>query len=186
MPMYQNSSAASDKLVLGNCKMETSASVAGTYVNVGAGRVSAWNHNVTRYDVQAGNAPTPIEGVADEDITVDFELIEWDSSTYSSLYNGLYSASTSSSVQTIHAGGNTELTARAYKFTNSRLDSSSNTVETILYVYNATIENGIQAAFQDDNASDPIGVMSGTVIGKLDASRTTGQQLFYITRSQNE
>ena len=182
MPIFQNSTVSSDKLVLGNCKMEYAVTtVGGSYINVGAGRVTAWNHAITKYDTQAGNAPEPIEGIADETMTVDYELIEFDTSVISAILCGATASSTSSSVQTIHAGGNQVLTTKPFRWTNTRYNAAGVTVQTILVVYKGLPTDGPQISFKDDNDTDPIAVVSGSIVAKLDASRTKGQQLYYMT-----
>ena len=75
MGTYQNTSVTSSKLILGNAKIETAASVADTYVNLGAGTITNFVYTPTMYDTQAGNAPDPVEGIADEECTIDGELI---------------------------------------------------------------------------------------------------------------
>lgn len=182
MPIYQNSSVTSSKLILGNCKIETSASAGGTYVNLGAGIVNSFTHSPEFYDVQAGNAPDPIEGVATETATIEFELIEYDGSVLSAIQCGITEYSATSVLSTLSAGGNQEITPRAFKITNTRTVSST-TVETILTVYNATMKTGISFTFKSDNDADPIAVMPGTIEAKLDGTRTEGDQLFSITRT---
>ena len=182
MPVFQNSTVASDKLILGNCKMEYAATTVGSsYINVGAGRVTAWNHALVKYDTQAGNAPEPIEGIADETMTIDYELIEFDTSVISAIMSGATASSVATSVQTIHAGGNQVLTPRAFRFTNTRFNAAGVTVQTILAVYKGLPTDGPQISFKDDNDTDPIAVLSGSIIAKLDASRAKGKQLYYIT-----
>jgi len=180
MPVHQNSTVATNKLLIGNCKIETSASAAGTYVNLGAGIVSTSAHEVERYAVQAGNAPDPLEGVSDETIKVDFEMIEYDSSVLAAIHGGLITSTTTSSVQTIHAGGNSTITPRAFKLTNTRYISGT-TVQTILTVYNATMDTGPSITWKSDNDTDPIAVLPGSFTGKLDDSRTVGYQLYMLT-----
>ena len=180
MPVYQNSSVTSNDLVIGNYKIETAPSVAGTYVNLGAGIVTSFGHNITKYDVQAGNAPDPIEGVADEEFRIEFELIEYEGSVLSVIQGGAISDSTSTNLSTIDGGGNTTITERAFRLTNTRTISST-TVETIIKVYKATMENGLQFTPKSDNDADPIMVMPGVIIAKNDTTLTAGSQLFQIT-----
>lgn len=185
MPLYQNSSVDTAELLIGNYKIETAAygtSAGGTWVNLGAGMVNSFNHGITKYDVQAGNAPDPIEGVAEETFTVDMELIEYDASALAAISCGLLTADTSSSTQTVmKAGGNTILTSRAFKFTNRRMISGT-TKETVIMVFKATIDAGLQITAKSDNDADPINVMPVTVVGKLDASLSAGTQLYTITK----
>lgn len=182
MPVYQNSSVTSSKLILGNYKIETAASSGGTYVNLGAGMVNSFGHNITKYDVQAGNAPDPVEGIADEDFRIEFEMIEYDGSVLSAIQCGAISETNTSVLSTIKGGGNTTLTERAFRLTNSRTVSGS-TVETILTVYKATMETGLQFTAKSDNDADPINVLPGVIIAKNDTSLADGENLFQITRT---
>tara|TARA_Y100000310_G_scaffold283978_1_gene306341 strand:+ start:952 stop:1518 length:567 start_codon:yes stop_codon:yes gene_type:complete len=183
MPLYQNSSVNSEKLILGNCKVEVAASDGATYVNLGAGMVNSFTHEPTMYDSQAGNAPAPIKGVADEVIRLDVEMIEYDASVMNTIWGGLFTMSVSSSVQTIHAGGEADSTVseRAFRCTNTRYDSNSSTVETILIVYFGTPDQGPSFTFKSDNDTDPIAVMPLAVTGTPDTTRAAGQQLYKIT-----
>ena len=120
MALHQNTSVDSDILLVGNWKIETAASVAGTYQNVGLGGLTAWNHEVEMYDTQAANGPDPIEGIASEKLSFSFDAIEFDPSVFSALSGGLLTHTTST-VSTLYAGGNTVLTSRAIKLTQRRL-----------------------------------------------------------------
>lgn len=182
MATYQNTSVDSDNLVLGNYKIETAATAGGTYVNLGAGILNSFGHNVEMYDVQAGNAPDPIEGVADETATFGFSLIEWDQSVLSVISGGLMSASTVSSVSTMVAGGATVLTPRAYRLTNRRMIGTA-TVETVITIFKALSDQGLQVTAKSDNDTDPINTLDYTVTGKIDATRTVAAgQLFSIRK----
>lgn len=186
MPIYQNQSVDTAELLIGNYKIETAAygtSAGGTWVNLGAGMVNSFNHAITKYDVQAGNAPDPIEGVAEETFTIDMELIEYDASALAAISCGLATAdTTTSSTQTVYkAGGNTILTPRAFKFTNRRFISGA-TKETVIFVFKATLDNGLQITAKSDNDTDPINVMPVTITAKLDATLSAGTQLYTITK----
>ena len=181
MPLYQNSSVTTNKLIIGNVKMEVAASAAATFTNVGAGIVNDFVHETEMYEVQAGNAPDPLEGVAEETIKITGEMIEYDSSVLNIMHGGLIASSTSSSVETIHAGGNATISERAYKFTNTRYISSV-TIQTILTVYKATLDAGPSFQLKSDNDADPIMVMPFAITGKIDATLTVGQQLYKLTR----
>jgi hypothetical protein len=182
MPTYQNSTVSANKLILGNYKIETSASALGTYVNLGAGMVSGWGHKYDKYDVQAGNAPDPIEGIAKETFTVDFELIEYDASAISSMLGGAVTQTSTAVLSTMVGGGNQVLTPRAFKLTNTRLIGGT-TCQTILTLFSATVDTGIQMTAKGDNDTDPINVMPFTLTAEVDATRTAGSQLFQLTRT---
>jgi len=187
MPIYQNSTVASDKLVLGNCTVEVAASVAATFINVGAGILNSFNHVPEMYDTQAGNAPDPITGLASETVTVDFEMIEYDSSVLAVMHGGLFTSTTTSSVSTIHAGGlaSTLILSRAWRFTNTRRNAAGSTVQTILTVYKATLDAGPGFAFKSDNDTDPIMVMAATLTAEIDGTLTAGQQLYNIKHDES-
>jgi len=102
MPLYQNTSVTTDALILGNWKIQvatvatylTVASVASAVTNLGAGMVNSFGHNVTKYDVQAGNAPDPIEGIADETFVVSGDLMEFTVANVTTAWGGIVTTST--------------------------------------------------------------------------------------------
>jgi hypothetical protein len=188
MPLYQNTTVTSAYLTVGNYKIESAAygtSAGGTWVNLGAGIVNKFGYNVTKYDVQAGNAVDPIEGVADETFTIDAELIEYEASRLAAISGGLLTKSAGTTGVTIlKGGGKTDITSRAFKLTNRRLIGSV-TSSTVILVYKATLDTGLQFTAKSDNDTDPVNVMPLTITGKLDTSKTAGTQLFSITRTYN-
>lgn len=185
MALYQNTSVDSTKLILGNYKIETSASALGTFVNLGAGMISKFGHNIVMYNTQAGNAPDPVEGISDETFTIDGELIEFDASSMAAISGGSTAKATGASgVTIINGGGNTTITDRAFKLTNTRLISGV-THQTVIIVYKAHLTGGIQFTAKSDNDADPINVMPIAIEAKLDSTRTAGSQLFSITRTYN-
>lgn len=181
MPRYQNTSVDSDRLIVGNWKIETAASAGATYVNLGAGQLTAFSHEFEKFDVQAGNAPDPIEGIAQETVTFGFDLIEYDASAMSAMQCGLVTATLTTGQSVLDAGGNTVLTPRAFRLTNTRMISTT-TVETIIVVFKGTIDNGATWVTKSDNDTDPVNALQFTVTGEIDAARTAGSQLYSITR----
>ena len=185
MPLYHNSSVTTANLLIGNYKIETAAygtSAGGTWVNLGAGIVNSFNHNLTKYDVQAGNAPDPLEGIAGETFTIEGELIEYDASVLAAISCGAETATVTSVQSVMNAGGNSTLTQRAFKLTNRRLISGA-TKETVILVYKATIDNGLQVTAKSDNDTDPINTMAFAITGKLDTTLSVGSQLFSVTKT---
>jgi hypothetical protein len=188
MPLYQNSSVDSTKLIIGNVKIETAAygtSAGGTWVNLGAGIINSFAHNITKYDVQAGNAPDPLEGIAEETVVFAGELIEYDASSLAAISCGAMAKTTGASGVTIlNAGGNSTLTPRAFKLTNTRLISAV-TATTVMLVYKATLDNGLSFTLKSDNDTDPINIMPIAITGKIDGTLSAGSQLYSITRTYN-
>lgn len=185
MPLYQNTTVDTAKLIIGNYKIETAAygtSAGGTWVNLGAGMVNSFNHEITKYEVQAGNAPDPLEGISGETFTIEMELIEYDASVLAAISCGAMTATVSTTQSVLNAGGNTTLTSRAFKLTNRRLISGA-TKETVIMVYKATLASGIQITAKSDNDTDPINILPVSVIGKLDSTLTSGSQLFSVTKT---
>jgi len=186
MPLYQNTGLNDSKnLVIGNYKIETSvyASAGGshTWVNVGAGMVNSFNHQIEKYDVQAGNAPDPIKGISRETFKISLELIELDLSVMAAISCGGLSYTSGASVLTASGGGAAELTPIAFRLTNRRLISSV-TKETIIIVPYATIDNGLAVTAKSDNDANPINVYPVEITGDIDGTRTVGSQLYTITR----
>jgi hypothetical protein len=182
MAYYQNSTTDSTKLILGNYKIEYAASAAASYINLGAGQVNSFAHDISMYDIQAGNAPDPIEGISDETFTVVFDLIEYDASSLAAISGGAMTASSSTVLSTLTVGGQTTITPKAFKFTNTRVVSGA-TKETVITVYKATMNAGMQITAKSDNDTDPINIIPITILGKVDSTRTVGNQLFSITKS---
>jgi hypothetical protein len=189
MPLYQNSTVDKNKLVLGNYTLQVAtytSSIGATFTNLGAGIVNSFSHNLTKYDVQAGNAPDPVEGVSEETFTIEGELIEYDASKLGFLYSGLSTTSGSGLDSLLTFGGKTELTDLAFKFTNTRRFTGTTgtalTATTTIFVPKATAETGLAFTAKSDNDSDPINVMAFSVTGKIDATLTVGSQLVTIKR----
>lgn len=183
MALHQNTSVDSDRLIIGNWKIETAPSSGATFVNLGAGGLTSWDHQFEKYDVQAANAPDPIEGVATETLTFGFDLIEYDASAFSALQCGLVTSTVTASVSSMYAGGNTTLTPRAFRLTNRRIISST-TVETVITVFKGTIDNGPTMVVKSDNDSDPITTWQFNVTAEVDTALTAGSQLYQIVKDE--
>lgn len=178
MAFHQNTTVDADRIKLGNWKIETAASAAATYVNLGAGMVTSWVHNIEKFTIQSGNAPDPIEGIGVESVTFGFDLQEWDASAVSVLQNGLVSTNTITSVLSIiYAGGNTQLTTRAYRLTNTT-QAPTGSAETVITMFKGTIDNGMTIVTKSDNDASPDNAYQFTVTCENDASLTVGSQLY--------
>ena len=184
MPIYQNSSVDTTKLILGNCKIEVApygtTAASSAWTNLGAGIVNSFKHVPTKYSVQAGNAPDPIEGVSTEVAQITGELIEYDATVLPTINGGLISATATSSVSTVVAGGNNIITPMAFRITN-KIIVSGTTKYTTLTVFKATLDGGPEITFKSDNDADPIAVMPFAITAKLDTSLSAGTQLYTIT-----
>jgi hypothetical protein len=185
MATHQNTTIDTTKLILGNYKVESASSSGATFTNLGAGIITKFGHNIVKYDTQAGNAPDPVEGISDETFTVDGELIEFDASVMAAISGGaITKAAGATGVTIINGGGNTTITERAFRLTNSRLIGGV-THETVVVVYKATLDNGPQFTAKSDNDADPVNVMAFTITGKNDSTLSAGSQLYSITRTYN-
>jgi hypothetical protein len=93
-------------------------------------------------------------------------------------------AAGASGVTIINGGGNTTITERAFRLTNTRLISGV-THATVIVVYKAVVDNGPQFTAKSDNDADPVNVMAFTITGKNDSTKSAGSQLYSITRTYN-
>lgn len=189
MATYQNSAVDSDLLTLGNWKIQvatyatyyTVASVASACDNLGAGILNSFTHNTTSYDVQAGNAPDPIEGIAEESCEATGELIELGVAKFASAWGGILTTATAitTTLAILSAGGKSTQTPKTFLFTNRRIVNSAS-VETNIILYKGYMQTGFAANFKSDNDADPITVYPFTVEGVIDGTRTAGDQLYSV------
>jgi len=143
MAFNQNSLATAAELILGNCKIESALTVGATFVNLGNGAVTAAGHNIIPYDAQSQNGPRPLTGIADETFTVVGEMMEYEGSTLAAIHGGSVTETNTTTLSTIIGGGNTVITRRAFKITNTSMYGGS-TVETIMIIPNAKMDNVFQ------------------------------------------
>jgi len=190
MALYQNTVVDSDLLTLGNWKIQVAtydsaytsySSVASACDNLGAGILNSFTHTPTFYDVQAGNAPDPIEGIADEVCEATGELIELGVAKFASAWGGILTTATAitTTLAVLSAGGKTAQTPKTYLFTNRRVVNSAS-VETNIVIWKGYMKVGFAANFKSDNDADPITVYPFTIEGVIDGTRTAGNQLFAV------
>jgi hypothetical protein len=194
MAVIQNGTVTSDLLVIGNYKIQTTSVfsaltsvntiILSTLTNLGAGMLSNFQHDISMIDVQAGNAPDPITGVALETVTVSGELIELKSDNFVAAWNGLVTAQSAytSNLSFINAGGAGTLTPRCYVFTNRHYNTSGTSCLTHIVIYRGYMTKGIGITMKADQDSDPINVFPFEIKGEIDAARTKGDQLYAIYR----
>ena len=184
MAYHQNNTVDADRIKLGNWKIETAASAAATFVNLGAGGVTSWQHNIEKFTIQSPNAPDPVEGIGVESVTFGFDLQEWDASALSVLQNGLTSTSLLTSVlSAIYAGGNTTLTPRAYRLTNNTRTATGTSI-TVITMFKGVVDNGMTLVTKSDNDASPDNAYQFTVTCENDASLTVGSQLYQIVTTE--
>ena len=184
MPNYQNTSVNSNQLILGNYKIETATTAAGSYVNLGSGELTSWVHNYTDSDIQAANSVDPIEYIADEDVMFDFQLYEYKASAMSAMMGGLTGTGTISTTSTtINGGGNVSMTRRAFKLTNTRYIDGT-TVQTIITHYKGKITNGMTIVPKSDNDGNPLNAFQFSVKCDIDASLSVGSQIYSIVKDE--
>jgi hypothetical protein len=82
--------------------------------------------------------------------------------------------------RTYTTGGKTSKTARIIRLTNYDVDDK----EWVMTIYKAYIADGLNLAFPADDDQNPMPCPI-RFIGKLDATRTAGDQLFGIVDSQD-
>lgn len=173
MPTYQNTSVTDSKIEIGNYAIyvgEVNTTVAGTWVNLGAGMVKSINYAPEMFTSQAGNAVDPIEGVSRETATVDIDLIEYDPSSFSTMSSGMLDYTGSSLI----VGGNvTSITGQGWKLVNIRKLSSGSTQTTTYIILKAVMSNGYTFTPKSDNDSDPVGVHSFQLLCKQYATAGT-------------
>jgi len=193
MPHYQNTGLTQGNTLLqGGWAMyvaATAGTLAGTGgTNMGLGNFTGMTENIGAYTVQAGNGPDPLEGVADQTVTVTFETLEFYLPTYNVIRGDELDTSgtasvgtyvTGGSVLTLSTGGFTQIGQCALKFTNSKLVSGA-TVETAIVFYKCFLNQGLSFTPKGDNDEDPVTVIPWTLTAKVDTARTAGDQLYKI------
>jgi len=174
MPIYQNSTVTDAKIEVGNyaiyVAVTAGTTVGGVWIPLGAGMVTGFSYNPESYTTQAGNAIDPIEGIARETAAVDFELIEYDGSSFSILSGG---AMTGSSGSLVVGGQTSAVTRRGMKLINSRKLTSGSTQTTTFVLNSCTLDGGWSMAPKSDNDADPVNVYTFSVIAKQYATAQT-------------
>jgi len=155
---------------------------------LGIGNLVSIQENIELSTTQAGNSNMPVERVASQTLTVNFELLEFWAPTFdlirgSGLDTTGYTASTyitgTPTARSISTGGLDTLGTMAYVFENVTMVSGA-TAKTVLIVYKARIAQGLAFTSKTDHDTDPVMVYPFTLTAELDTSRTKGDQLFII------
>lgn len=77
------------------------------------------------------------------------------------------------------SGGLSSISSRWFRLTNKQIVSGTSKYR-YLVVYSGSLNAGLNMAFKSANETDPILETPFSIIAKLDATRTEGDQLFYI------
>jgi len=180
---HQITSVDTDRLILGNYAVSTSATSGGTFVQLGPGMLTAFAHSFTNSNIQAGNSIDPLEYIADESATFSVDMLEYDASVLSAIQGGLVSTTgITTTGSTLNAGGNTNLTKRAFKLTNLNTKGSAS-ITTVITIYKASVEGGMTLGVKSDNDADPINVYQFTFKAENDSSLSVGSQLYSIIKT---
>jgi hypothetical protein len=83
----------------------------------------------------------------------------------------------------LSSGGLAAPAARWYRLTNIKLISGV-TKYRYIYIYSAFLNGGMNLAFKSDNDADPVLEAPLSILGKVDTTRTAGDQLFLIDDQQ--
>lgn len=175
MAIYQNATVTDAKIELGNFAIYVhptagSTAAAAGWVNLGAGAVTAFSYAPESFTSQAGNAVDPIQGIARETATVDFDLIEYDGSSFSTLSGGMMTGTSGSAV----VGGQTNaITPRGMKLVNTRKLVTGSTQTTTYVLNSCTLQNGWKMSPKSDNDADPVNVYSFSMLAKQYATAGT-------------
>ena len=155
---------------------------------LGIGNLTSIQENIELSTTQAGNSNMPVERVASQTLTVNFELLEFWAPTFdlirgSGLDTTGYTASTyitgTPTARSISTGGLDTLGTMSYVFENVTMVSGA-TAKTVLIVYKARIAQGLAFTSKTDHDTDPVMVYPFVLTAELDTSRTKGDQLFII------
>jgi len=192
---YQQTSLTNAGTLLeGGFRMGVAASAAsfaggGMGTVLGIGNLTSIQENLELSTTQAGNSNMPVERVASQTLTVNFELLELWTTTFDMIRGtGLdtENAATASTyitaagtVNVISTGGLDTLTEKAFIFENTTMVSGATAV-TVLIVYKAKISQGLAFTAKTDHDTDPVMVYPFTLTAELDTARTKGDQLFII------
>ena len=180
---HQITSVDTDILILGNYAVSTSATSGGTYVDLGPGMLTSFDHQFSNSNIQAGNSVDPLEYIATESLMFSVDMIEYEASVMSAIMGGLTNtASITSEGSTLRAGGASTLTKRAFKMVNTNHKGDTSVVTTIT-VYKAAVEKGMTLGVKSDNDENPINVFTFNFKGENDASLSAGSQMFTIVRT---
>lgn len=156
---------------------------------LGIGNLISIQENIELSTTQAGNSNMPNERVANQTLTVNFELLEFWLPTFDSIRGGSLDTENAATAatyingtptaNTFSTGGLDTLAEKAFIFENTTMVSGA-TAKTILVVYKAKIQQGLTFTAKTDHDSDPVMVIPFTLTGELDTVRTKGDQLYYI------
>lgn len=173
MALYQNATVTDAKIETGNYAMYTATSatsVAGTWVNLGAGMVKSFAYVAESYTSQSGNSVDPISGISKETVTIGIDLIEYDASSFSALSGGIITLSST----TLYVGGQSSVQAgKGFKMVNTRKLANGSSQTTTYMLPLVYMDGGYTLNPKSDNDADPVNVYSFNLLAKQYATAGT-------------
>ena len=173
--------------VFGSALIQIGATAGAATTNVGLARDVQVAEQIGKVWAQADDSVNPLGRSSRHTVAVSFTLLEFwppyfdelrgqNFDTENEATAGTYVAGTANVIST---GGNTKLSPLAIKLTNNTLQSGA-TTQTVMVVYSATVEEGLNLAMRSDNTADPILPLPFSFTGRLDNDRTSGDRLYII------
>jgi hypothetical protein len=190
----QTSETNANALLLGGFRLGVAASAA-TFVAsmgtiLGIGNLTGFTENIELSTTQAGNSNMPTKKVVVQTLTLTFELLEFWPPTFATIRGGSLDTSVTGTASTyitgtpsanvFSTGGLNVLTGKAFRFENTAKSPAGATVQTVLIVYNAKLEQGLAFTPKSDHDTDPAMVIPFTLTAELETSRAAGDQLYKI------
>ena len=172
---------------LGSALIQIGATAGVATTNVGLARNIQIAENIGKVWAQSDDSVNPLGRSSQHTVAVNFELLEFwppymdelrggNFDTENEATAGTYVAGTANVIST---GGETKLSPLAIKLTNNTLQSGA-TTQTVIVIYSATVEEGLNMALRSDNTSDPILPLPMSFSGRLDNGRSSGDRLYII------
>jgi len=172
---------------LGSAIVTIGATAGVATTNVGLARDVQVAESIGKVWAQSDDSVNPLGRSSRHNVTVSFTLLEFwppyidelrgqNFDTENQATAGTYVAGTANVIST---GGNTKLSPLAIKLTNNTLQSGA-TTQTVIVIYSATVEEGLNMALLSDNSGDPVLPLPFTLVGRMDNDRTAGDRLYFI------
>lgn len=190
----QTSETNANTLLLGGFRLGVAASAAAFVASMGTilgvGNLTGFTENIELSTTQAGNSNMPTKKVVVQTLTLTFELLEFWPPNFATIRGGSLDTAVTGTASTyingtpsanvFSTGGLNVLTGKAFRFENTTKSPAGATVQTVLIVYNAKLEQGLVFTPKSDHDTDPAMVIPFTLTAELETSRAAGDQLYKI------